>query len=78
MNCWLTLDNQKYHVLMRLTLTKIKENCSNLPARAVGGTADAEIMDPLGYQRLPLSKPGVGQSVALHASPADKTSTYYT
>ena len=55
---------------------------------AVGyGTADAEIkpsphspplypMGVQGLQRFPLSKPGVGQSIALHAAPADRTFTY--
>ena len=42
--------------------------------------ADAEIKVPQmgaqGYQRVPLSKPGVCQNIALHAVPADRTSTY--
>ena len=38
------------------------------------GTSDAEIKDPLveaqGYQGFPLSKPAVGQNIALDAVPA--------
>ena len=38
------------------------------------GTMDAEIMASLvatqDYQRFPLSKPAVGQNIALHAMPA--------
>ena len=30
-----------------------------------------------GYQRFPLSKPGVGQNIALHDAPADRTSTCF-
>ena len=44
------------------------------------GFADAEIKVPLvevpGWQRLPLSRPGVVPNVALHVTPADRTSTY--
>ena len=34
------------------------------------------LMGPHGYQRFPLSKPVVGQNIALHAEPAGRTCTY--
>ena len=34
------------------------------------------LMGSQGYQRFPLYKPGVGQNMAVHATPADRTSTY--
>ena len=40
------------------------------------GTVDAEIKGPEPRPRVPLSKPVVGYSIALHAVPAYRASTY--
>ena len=39
-------------------------------------TADAELRAQGLYERFPLSQPGVGQNIAFHVAPADRTSTY--
>ena len=41
-----------------------------------GHRNEGPLVGTQGYQRFPLSMPGVGQIIALHAAPADGSSTY--
>ena len=55
--------------------------CTFLTSCSGVNSADAEIKGPpligaQGCERFPLSKPGVHQNIALHAAPANLTSTY--